>query len=167
MAEFVVKMADERGRMLQQVETGHSAAELRDRFSMQGFFVYDVRPRSLLMPGTMQLSRGKRIKIEQFVIFNAQFLTLIKAGLPIPTALELLSKQQKNTHFKAILEDVRSRVKSGEPLSQAFAEQNIASRIYTKVVVDSVKPATGSIFLRATSDPNCGFRSFGTGIPKD
>lgn len=139
MAEFVVKMADERGRMLQQVETGHSAAELRERFSTQGFFVYDVRPRTLLLPGTITLSRGKRIKLEQFVIFNSQFVTLIKAGLPIPTALELLSKQQKNAYFKAILEDVRQRVKSGEPLSQAFAEQNIASKIYTTTLLAGEK----------------------------
>ena len=139
MAEFVVKMADERGRMMQQIETGHSASELRERFSTQGFFVYDVRPRTLLLPGTMQLSRGKRIKLEQFVIFNSQFVTLIKAGLPILTALELLSKQQKNAYFKAILEDVRQRVKSGEPLSQAFAEQNIASKIYTTTLLAGEK----------------------------
>jgi type IV pilus assembly protein PilC len=139
MAEFVVKMADERGRMLQQIETGHSASELRERFSLQGFFVYDVRPRSLLMPGTLRLSGGKRIKLEQFVIFNSQFVTLIKAGLPILTALELLAKQQKSAHFKGVLEDVRQRVKSGEPLSQAFAEQNIASKIYTTTLLAGEK----------------------------
>jgi type IV pilus assembly protein PilC len=139
MAEFVVKMADERGRMLQQVETGQSASELRERFSLQGFFVYDVRPRSLLTPGTLQLSGGKRIKLEQFVIFNSQFVTLIKAGLPILTALELLAKQQKSAYFKSVLEDVRQRVKSGEPLSLAFAEQKIASRIYTTTLLAGEK----------------------------
>jgi type IV pilus assembly protein PilC len=139
MAEFVVKMADERGRMLQQIETGHSASELRERFSLQGFFVYDVRPRSLLTPGTLRFTTGKRIKLEQFVIFNSQFVTLIKAGLPILTALELLAKQQKSPYFKTVLEDVRQRVKSGEPLSQAFAEQNIASRIYTTTLLAGEK----------------------------
>jgi type IV pilus assembly protein PilC len=139
MAEFVVKMADERGRMLQQIETGHSASELRERFSLQGFFVYDVRPRSLLTPANLRLSGGKRIKLEQFVIFNSQFVTLIKAGLPILTALELLAKQQKNAYFKTVLEDVRQRVKSGEPLSQAFAEQNIASKIYTTTLLAGEK----------------------------
>jgi len=35
MAEFVVKLADERGRMHQQVEQGYSVAEVRDRFASQ------------------------------------------------------------------------------------------------------------------------------------
>src|SRR5438270_5114732 len=125
--------------MLQQGETGQSASERRERFTLQGFFVYDVRPRSLLTPGTLQRSGGKRIKLEAFVIFNSQFVTLIKAGLPILTALELLAKQQKSAYFKSVLEDVRQRVKSGEPLSQAFAEQKIASRIYTSTLLAGEK----------------------------
>src|SRR5436190_1011227 len=123
MAEFLVKMADERGRMLQQIESGHSASELRERFSHQGFLVYDVKPRGLLTGGEITVQRNKRIKLDQFVVFNSQFVTLIRAGLPIPQALELLGRQQKDPRFKAILADVRQRVKSGEALSQAFEAQ--------------------------------------------
>src|SRR3954469_16647761 len=138
MAEFLVKMADERGRMLQQVETGHSAAELRERFAVQGFLVYDVRPRGLLSGGEVS-ARRKRVKLEPFVVFNSQFVTLIRAGLPIPTALELLAKQQKNPAFRGVLEDVRQRVKSGESLSQAFEAQNVASKIYTTTLLAGEK----------------------------
>ena len=137
MAEFLVKMADDRGRVVEQVENAHSAAELRDRFAMQGFFVYDVRPRGLLGGG--EGSTPKRINQEQFVIFNAQFLTLIRAGLPILTGLELLARQQKNEYFHRVLEDVRQRVKSGEPLSQAFEAQKVASRIYTTTLLAGEK----------------------------
>ena len=92
-------LADERGRMLQQIESGHTASELRERFALQGFLVYDVRPRSLLSGGEVSV-RQRRVKLEQFVVFNSQFVTLIRAGLPIPTALELLAKQQKNAYFR-------------------------------------------------------------------
>lgn len=130
MAEFVVKLADERGRIQQRVESGASIAELRERFSHQGFLVCDVQPRGLLTSGEATGGRRKRVSLDEFVIFNSQFLTLIKAGLPILTALELLSAQQKNENFRAALEDVRHRVKGGEPISVAFAAQGIASRIY-------------------------------------
>ncbi len=36
MAEFLVKVADERGRMVEQVERGYSEADIRDRFTQQG-----------------------------------------------------------------------------------------------------------------------------------
>ncbi len=40
MAEFVIKVADERGHLTQQVENGYSEAEVRERFAKQGFLVY-------------------------------------------------------------------------------------------------------------------------------
>ena len=138
MAEFLVKIADERGRMLQQVESAATATEVRDRLAMQGFLVYDVKPRSVFTGGVALRSRRK-VKQEQFLIFNSQFLTLIRAGLPILTSLDLLSKQQKNPAFKAALEDVRRRVKSGESLSHAFDEQHVANRIYTTTLLAGEK----------------------------
>ena len=84
MAEFVVKIADERGHIQQHIEQGISEAEVRDRFAQQGYLVYWVKPRSLLTTGAMR--RGK-LKQATFLIFNQQFLTLIKAGLPILTWL--------------------------------------------------------------------------------
>src|ERR1051326_9428217 len=104
MAEFLVKMADERGHVLQQVENGISEDEIRNRFSQQGFLVYSVKSRRGVLPG----SAGKKaLKADQFVIFNQQFLTLIKAGLPILKPLSILSKRQKNAHFKSMLENIQ------------------------------------------------------------
>ena len=134
MAEFLVKMADERGHVLQQVESGVSEQEIRERFVQQGFMVYSVKTRRglLAMGGG---SRKKILKADQFVIFNQQFLTLIKAGLPILKSLNILSKRQKNPRFKAILDNVQERVKSGELLSQAFEAQGATSKIYTTTLL--------------------------------
>jgi type IV pilus assembly protein PilC len=134
MAEFLVKIADDRGHMLEQVESATTATEVRDRLAMQGYLVYEVKQRGVLSGG-VPLRRRRKVKQEQFLIFNSQFLTLIRAGLPILTALELLSKQQKNPFFKSSLEDVRRRVKAGESLSHAFDEQHIASRIYSTTLL--------------------------------
>lgn len=132
MAEFMVKMADERGRVLEQVENGISEQEIRDRFAQQGFFIYSVKGNSgLLFPGWLGGGK-KKLKTQTFLVFNQQFLTLIKAGLPILRSLDLLAKRQKNENFKAMLINVQERVRSGELLSDAFSAQGSGvSKIYT------------------------------------
>src|SRR5579864_1468835 len=134
MAEFLVKMADERGHVLQQVESGVSEQEIKDRFAQQGFLVYSVKSRTgLLSMGGPR--RKKPIKPDVFIVFNQQFLTLIKAGLPIIKSLNILGKRQKDPNFKAILENVQERVKSGELLSEAFEAQGATTKIYTTTLL--------------------------------
>jgi type IV pilus assembly protein PilC len=139
MAEFLVKVADERGRVMEQLENGYSADELRDRFSQQGFLVYSVKPRGLLQGGKVSLPRRRKIPTDEFLIFNSQFLTLIRAGQPIVNALASLARQQRNLFFKSVLEDVRDRVKSGELLSDAFAAQGVMPKLYTTTVLAGEK----------------------------
>ena len=61
MAEFVVKIADDRGRVQQHIEQGYSEAEVRDRFSQQGYLVYWVKPQGLLTSG-VALRRRRKLK---------------------------------------------------------------------------------------------------------
>ena len=130
MAEFVIKMADERGRVQEQVQTASTAEELRARFVHAGYHVFSVRARS----GFAGLKRRK-VKLEPFLIFNQQFLTLVKAGLPILGSLQMLAKNQKNAHFSAQLEDVGTRVKTGESLSAAFEAQTGFPVMYTTTLL--------------------------------
>src|SRR5207249_9601436 len=102
MAEFLVKLADERGRLAQQVEQGYSESEVRERFVQQGYLVYWVKPRGLFVGGKLQI-RGRKVKQSQFVIFNQQFLTLTKAGLPILNSLDLLMRKQKDKNLQSLL----------------------------------------------------------------
>jgi type IV pilus assembly protein PilC len=130
MAEFVIKLADERGRVQEQVHTAATADELRARFAHAGYHVFSVRARS----GFGGLSRRK-VKLEPFLIFNQQFLTLIRAGLPILGSLQMLAKGQKNAHFSAQLDDVSTRVKTGEALSSAFEAQSGFPVMYTTTLL--------------------------------
>lgn len=128
MAEFVIKLADERGRVLEQVQTAATAEELRARFAHAGYHVFSVRARGTLL-------RRRKIKLERFLIFNQQFLTLIRAGLPILNSINMLAKGQKDSHFAAQLSDVANRVKTGEPLSTAFEAQQGVPAIYTTTLL--------------------------------
>ena len=130
MAEFVIKLADERGRVQEQVQTASTAEELRARFAHAGYHVFSVRARS----GFAGLKRRK-VKLEPFLIFNQQFLTLIKAGLPILGSLQMLAKNQKNAHFAGQLDDISARVKTGESLSAAFEAQSGFPVMYTTTLL--------------------------------
>ena len=129
MAEFVIKLADERGRVQEQIQSAASAEELRHRFSQAGYYVYSVKPRGFAS------SSRKKAKLEMFLIFNQQFLTLIRAGLPILGSLEMLAKNQKNPAFSAQLQNVSARVRTGESISSAFEAQGGFPLIYTTTLL--------------------------------
>src|ERR1700761_4788226 len=130
MTEFTIKLADDRGRVQEQVHSAASAEELRARFTQAGYLVYSVKAKSALGGATK-----KKVKLETFLVFNQQFLTLIRAGLPILGSLELLARRQKLAHFRAQLEDVASRVKTGESISAAFEAQGGFSLVYTTTLL--------------------------------
>src|ERR1700734_4327787 len=130
MNEFIVKLADERGRVQEQTHAAATAEELRSRFTQAGYLVYSVKARSALNSGSK-----KKVKLDIFLIFNQQFLTLIRAGLPILSSLDLLAKRQKDLSFRAQLEDVGGRVKTGESISSAFEAQGTVPLVYTTTLL--------------------------------
>ncbi len=130
MTEFVVRLADERGRVLEQTHAANTPDELRARFTQAGYFVYSVKSRSGLVGGSR-----KKVKLETFLIFNQQFLTLIRAGLPILGSLELLARRQKDPNFRLQLEDVVQRIKTGESISAAFEAQGGFPLVYTTTLL--------------------------------
>ena len=130
MTEFTVKLADERGRIQEQRHAAATADELRARFTQAGYLVYSVKAKSSLGRQTK-----KKIKLDMFLIFNQQFLTLIRAGLPILSSLDLLAKRQKDAAFRAQLEDVGARVKTGESISSAFEAQGTMPLVYTTTLL--------------------------------
>src|SRR5271165_4294761 len=131
MAEFVIKLADERGRVQEQVQTAATAEELRARFIHAGYHVFSVKARG----SGMGAFTRRKVKLEPFLIFNQQFLTLIRAGLPILGSLQMLGKIQKNAHFSGQLDDVCTRVKNGESLSEAFEAQSGFPVMYTTTLL--------------------------------
>ena len=130
MTEFVIRLADERGRVQEQMHAAATAEELRARFAQAGYYVYSVKARGALGGGGK-----KKVKLETFLIFNQQFLTLIRAGVPILGSLELLARRQKLVGFRGQLEDVVSRVKTGESISGAFEAQGGFPIVYTTTLL--------------------------------
>ncbi len=139
MAEFVLKYADSQGQVRQQVESAVSEVELRDRYSQKGFLVYSIRPRGRAAVLSGGFRRPKRLDLAQFLIFNQQFMTLIRAGLPILKSLELLSSSLSSPKLAEYIRQVREDVKSGALLSDAMRAQGVFPPIYTTSIMAGEK----------------------------
>lgn len=130
MLEYVCKVADASGRVYQQVEAAQSESEVRQRLTDRGLYVYTVRERLGILPsGAGQAQRA--VRADDFLVFNQQFNTLLKAGLPILKALDLLAERAAAPRLRPVLREVRDRVREGALLSEAFADSGLFSRVYT------------------------------------
>jgi type IV pilus assembly protein PilC len=140
MAEFVLKYADTRGEIHQQVAEAATESELREHFAQQGFLVYSIRPRGGIAALAQTRSpRRKKLNLEKFLIFNQQFVTLIRAGLPILKALDLLADRLTDPKLGRHITAVRDDVRNGSSLSDAFRRQSIFPGMYVTSVLAGEK----------------------------
>jgi type IV pilus assembly protein PilC len=140
MPEFVLKYADARGELRQEVAEAASERDLRERFSQQGFLVYSIKSRGL---GGVALGGGsgkpRSLNMEKFLIMNQQFVTLIKAGLPILKALDLLSTRLTDKRLRPFVDSIREEVKNGSLLSDAFTKQGVFPPMYVTSIMAGEK----------------------------
>ncbi|HTS24684.1 MAG TPA: type II secretion system F family protein [Bryobacteraceae bacterium] len=141
MAEFLMKYADGRGQIHQQVASAGTEKELRERYSQQGFLIYSIKPRSAgaaLVSGGL-FGKKKKLNLEKFLIFNQQFVTLIRAGLPILKSLDLLSERLTDPKLTPYIKAVRDEVRGGTLLSEAFRQQGVFPKMYVSSVMAGEK----------------------------
>jgi type IV pilus assembly protein PilC len=128
--EFVCKIGTSAGRIISQTEQAASESELRQRLASQGYYVFSVQSKDVLKIRIGSLRR-KKIRADDFLIFNQQFLTLSKSGLPLQKSLELLARQAKAEELRIALETVRDHVRSGSLLSDAFDATGQFPQVYS------------------------------------
>ena len=131
--EFVCKYAKPTGEVVKGVQTGQSVDDVRHRLQEQGLLPISVRARGW-SSSLGSRKRRQEIKPQDFILFNQQFVALIKAGLPILRALDLLRAQMKNPILQRHITDVRERVRSGALLSEALRAQGVFAPVYTAAV---------------------------------
>jgi len=138
MAEFVCKVADPAGRVFSHVEAARSVSEARQKLSDRGLYVYSVQPRGGLL-GQTGGGQGRVLKSSDFLIFNQQFNTLIKAGLPILKGLDLLAERAASPSLQPLLRKVRDKVREGASLSEALDEQGVFPKVYVTSILAGEK----------------------------
>ena len=148
MPDFTVKYTDPQGRVREETATATSPRAARQQFTSQGLLVQSVRTQHGAMTAKPGIKRG-RLDLQQFVVFNSQFLALIRAGMPIPQSLELLAGNIRNKSLAAHIAAVRDDVKIGVPLSDAFAKRAAFPPIYvTSLLAGERSGALDSVLER-------------------
>ncbi len=139
MAEFLLRYADPRGQMHESVTEAASERDARERMAQQGFLVYSVRAKDLGTRLGADAGRKTTVNLEKFLIFNQQFVTLVRAGLPILKCLDLLADRLTDEKLGRHIKAVRDEVKTGTILSDAFSRQNVFPAIYVTSVLAGEK----------------------------
>ncbi len=130
MGEYVLRYADPQGGVHEETHSAASANELREQYVERGMLIYSIKPSRALTEIRIGARKG-RLNLEQFIIFNEQFVTLIRAGLPILKSLKLLTTNVKNKTLAEHIEAIHQDVRTGTPLSEAFRKCGIFPAIYT------------------------------------
>src|SRR6201997_1262248 len=139
MGEFVCRVADANGRVFSHVEAAASVEEARQKLSDRGLYIYSVETRSSLISGMLGVRKERKVSGNDFLILNQQFNTLIKAGLPILKALDLLATRATAPKLRPILTQVRDRVREGKALSEAIEEAGVFSKVYSTAILAGEK----------------------------
>jgi type IV pilus assembly protein PilC len=131
--EFTVKYAKPTGEVIKSVLVGQNPDEVRHRLQEQGFLPIAIRSRGWGI-SLRPRKRRQTVKPDDFILFNQQFVALIRAGLPILKSLDLLKDRISNPLLRQHISDVRDRVFSGALLSEAIRAQGIFPTVYTASV---------------------------------
>src|SRR6516162_504932 len=139
MGEFVCRVADANGRVYSQVEAAGTQAEARQKLADRGLYVYSVQSRSSLLSGLLRRQSTRQVGGSDFLVLNQQFNTLIKAGLPILRALDLLAERAASPRLRPIVAQIRDRVREGKSLSEAVNEAGVFSKVFSTAILAGEK----------------------------
>lgn len=120
--DFVARIGTPEGRVVERTYQAPDETALKNELEKQGLHVFTVKRAGI---GRFELPRlvGRRrlLTAQEFLIFNQEMAALLRAGLPLLQALDLMLERLAKPRFREVLADIRDRVRSGQDLSEAFA----------------------------------------------
>ncbi len=162
MGEFVCRVADAGGRVFSHVEAAGTLEEARQKLADRGYYVYSVQSRGGRLAGLLRRRSSRQIGGSDFLILNQQFNTLIKAGLPILRALDLLSDRATSPKLRPVISQIRDRVREGKSLSEAVSAAGVFSKVYSTAILAGEKSGN----LPGVMDYYIAYQRVSTGVRK-
>ena len=146
--EFRCRLVTAAGEIVEGTYVADSEARLRHDFETQGLHVLSLRKRTALTGGNL-FPKRRKIARHEFLVFNQEFATLLKAGMPLVQSLDLLRKQVVNPVFRGVLDDVYEKVRGGMALSDAFSDHgDLFPRVYTASLLAGERSGNLDAILR-------------------
>ena len=147
--EFRCRLASPNGEIVEGVYVADNEARLRHALEEKGLFVLSLHPKHAIAGVSLQLPQRKGINTREFLVFNQELATLLKAGMPLVQSLELLKRRVTAPAFRRVLDDVHEKVRSGTALSDAFdAHQGLFPRVYTASLLAGERSGNLDAMLR-------------------
>ena len=130
--EFHCRLGTETGEVIEGVHVAESEAALRQNLEARGLYVLALSRRGSFGWSGFSLPQRRRIRTREFLVFNQELATLLRAGLPLVQSLDILRQRMDDPAFRTILNDVHDRVHAGAALSEAFdAQGDVVPGMYT------------------------------------
>jgi type IV pilus assembly protein PilC len=147
--EFRCRLASPNGEIIEGVYAADSEARLRHEFEEKGLFVLSLQPKGGVAGLALRMPRRSGIPTAEFLIFNQELATLLKAGMPLVQSLDLLKQRVSSETFRAVLDDVHEKVRSGTALSDAFAAHgSLFPSVYTASLLAGERSGSLDTVLR-------------------
>jgi type IV pilus assembly protein PilC len=119
--EFRCRLASPNGEIVEGVYVAENEARLRHELEEKGLFVLSLQPKNAIAGFSFHLPQRQNVNTREFLVFNQELATLLKAGMPLVQSLDLLKRRVESPVFRRVLDDVHEKVRSGTALSDAFA----------------------------------------------
>jgi type IV pilus assembly protein PilC len=130
--EFRCRLASPTGEIVEGVYVAENEARLRHELEEKGLFVLSLQPKHAIAGISFGLPQRTSVNMREFLVFNQELATLLKAGMPLVQSLDLLKRRVTSPVFKQVLNDVHEKVRAGAALSDAFAAHgDLFPRVYT------------------------------------
>ena len=130
--EFRCRLASPNGEIVEGIYAADNEARLRHELEEKGLYVLSLQPKGAIGGLALHLPQRNNINTREFLVFNQELATLLKAGMPLVQSLDLLKRRVLSTTFRRVLDDVHDKVRSGTALSDAFAAHgDLFPRVYT------------------------------------
>jgi type IV pilus assembly protein PilC len=147
--EFRCRLSTPSGEITESTFVADSESRLRHELEQKGLCVLALRPKHAIAGWAPRLPTRRRIPSREFVVFNQELATLLKAGMPLVQSLDILRQRVPNPLFRAVLDDIHEKVRAGTALSDAFATHgDLFPGVYTASLMAGEKSGSLENVLR-------------------
>ena len=121
LVPFVWEGTDKRGVKMKGEQPARNANLLKAELRRQGINPTVVKPK----PKPLFGAAGRVITPKDIAFFARQMATMMKSGVPIVSALEIIGGGQKNPRMKAMVEQIRTDIEGGSSMSEAISKHPV------------------------------------------
>jgi type IV pilus assembly protein PilC len=151
--EFRCRLASANGQVIEAVYAAENEARLRHELEEKGLYVLALQPKGAIGGFSLAMPKRHKVNTREFLVFNQELATLLKAGMPLVQSLDLLKRRVDSPVFRHVLDDVHEKVRSGTALSDAFgAHADLFPRVYTASLLAGERSGNLDAMLRRYVD---------------